>query len=66
MRRSGQGLPSAALKPCGTAPPCDAGILIAQFLGAEEHTEAFSYLPMAVSTVLFAWLRCKEHAAVPF
>ena len=46
--------------------PCDAGILIAQFLGAEEHTEAFSYLPMAVSTVLFAWLRCKEHAAVPF
>uniref|UniRef100_UPI003FEE61E6 substrate-binding domain-containing protein n=1 Tax=Faecalibacterium sp. TaxID=1971605 RepID=UPI003FEE61E6 len=46
--------------------PCDAGILIAQFLGAEEHTEAFSYLPMAVSTVLSAWLRCKEHAAVPF
>lgn len=43
-----------------------AGILIAQFLGAEEHTEAFSYLPMAVSTVLSAWLRCKEHAAVPF
>ena len=93
-----------------------AGILIAQFLGAEEHTEAwrsldvslvcggvlaalflltaggfpaqvlglytaddailrvgagyfrivaFSYLPMAVSTVLSAWLRCKEHAAVP-
>ena len=27
---------------------------------------AFSYLPMAVSTVLSAWLRCKEHAAVPF
>lgn len=46
--------------------PCDAGILIAQFLGAEEHTEAFSYLLMAVSTVLSAWLRCKEHAAVPF
>lgn len=46
--------------------PCDAGILIAQFLGAEEHTVAFSYLPMAVSTVLSAWLRCKEHAAVPF
>lgn len=97
--------------------PCDAGILIAQFLGAEEHTEAwrsldvslvcggvlaalflltaggfpaqvlglytaddailrvgagyfrivaFSYLPMAVSTILSAWLRCKEHAAVPF
>ena len=97
--------------------PCDAGILVAQFLGAEEHTEAwrsldvslvcggvlaalflltaggfpaqilglytaddailrvgvgyfrivaFSYLPMAVSTVLSAWLRCKEHAAVPF
>ena len=94
-----------------------AGILIAQFLGAEEYTEAwrsldvslvcggvlaalflltaggfpaqvlglytaddailrvgagyfrivaFSYLPMAVSTVLSAWLRCKEHAAVPF
>ena len=94
-----------------------AGILVAQFLGAEEHTEAwrsldvslvcggvlavgfllaaggfpaqvlglyteddailrvgagffrivaFSYLPMAVSTVLSAWLRCKEHAAVPF
>ena len=93
------------------------GILIAQFLGAEEYTEAwrsldvslvcggvlaalflltaggfpaqvlglytaddailrvgagyfrivaFSYLPMAVSTVLSAWLRCKEHAAVPF
>ena len=93
-----------------------AGILIAQFLGAEEHTEAwrsldvslvcggvlaalfllaaggfpaqilglytaddailrvgagyfrivaFSYLPMVVSTVLSAWLRCKEHAAMP-
>lgn len=27
---------------------------------------AFSYLPMAVSTVLSAWLRCKEHAAVSF
>ena len=27
---------------------------------------AFSYLSMAISTVLSAWLRCKEHAAVPF
>jgi len=94
-----------------------AGILMAQFLGAEEHAEAwcsldvslvcgaalgvlfllaaggfptqilglytaddsicrtgaayfrivaFSYLPMAVSGVLSAWLRCKEHAAIPF
>ena len=44
-----------------------AGILIAQFLGAEYfRIVAFSYLPMAVSTVLSAWLRCKEHAAVPF
>lgn len=45
--------------------PCDAGILIAQFLGAEEHTVAFSYLPMAVSTVLSAWLRCHRHAGFP-
>lgn len=93
-----------------------AGILIAQFLGAEEHTEAwrsldvslvcggvlaalflltaggfpaqvlglytaddailrvgagyfrivaFSYLPMAVSTILSAWLRCHRHAGFP-
>lgn len=35
--------------------PCDAGILIAQFLGAEYfRIVAFSYLPMAVSTVLSA------------
>ncbi len=27
---------------------------------------AFAYIPMAVSTVLSAWLRCKEHAAIPF
>lgn len=27
---------------------------------------AFSYLPMAVSGVLSAWLRCKEHATIPF
>ena len=27
---------------------------------------AFAYLPMALSTVLSAWLRCKEHAAIPF
>ena len=27
---------------------------------------AFSYLSMAISIVLSAWLRCKEHAAVPF
>lgn len=27
---------------------------------------AFSYLPMAASAVLSAWLRCKEHAAIPF
>lgn len=29
-------------------------------------TVAFAYLPMALSTVLSAWLRCKGHAAVPF
>lgn len=29
-------------------------------------TVAFAYLPMALSTILSAWLRCKEHAAVPF
>ena len=27
---------------------------------------AFSYIPMAVSTILSAWLRCREHAAIPF
>lgn len=27
---------------------------------------AFSYIPMAISAVVSAWLRCKEHAAIPF
>lgn len=27
---------------------------------------AFSYIPMAVSSILSAWLRCKEHATIPF
>lgn len=27
---------------------------------------AFSYVPMAMSMVLSAWLRCKEHATIPF
>ena len=27
---------------------------------------AFSYIPMAIGTVLSAWLRCKEHATIPF
>ncbi len=27
---------------------------------------AFSYIPMAVSNILSAWLRCREHAAIPF
>lgn len=27
---------------------------------------AFSYILMAISTVLSAWLRCKEHATIPF
>ncbi len=27
---------------------------------------AFSYMPMAVSAVLSSWLRCKEHATIPF
>lgn len=27
---------------------------------------AFSYIPMAISTVLSAWLRCREHAVIPF
>ena len=61
--------------------PCDAGIVLPVELVERESTRrlpssvwgagyfrivAFSYLPMAVSTVLSAWLRCKEHAAVPF
>lgn len=27
---------------------------------------AFSYIPMAVSNTLSAWLRCREHATIPF
>ena len=27
---------------------------------------AFSYIPMAISNILSAWLRCNEHAAIPF
>lgn len=27
---------------------------------------AFSYIPMAVSNILSAWLRCREHATIPF
>ncbi len=27
---------------------------------------AFSYIPMAISMILSAWLRCKEHATIPF
>lgn len=27
---------------------------------------AFTYLPMAINNILSAWLRCKEHAAIPF
>jgi len=27
---------------------------------------AFSYIPMAVSHILSAWLRCMEHATIPF
>lgn len=26
---------------------------------------AFSYIPVAISSVISAWLRCKEHAAIP-
>lgn len=26
----------------------------------------FSYIPMAVSNILSSWLRCKEHATIPF
>ncbi len=27
---------------------------------------AFSYIPMAVSNILSSWLRCREHATIPF
>ena len=27
---------------------------------------AFSYIPMAISIILSTWLRCKEHAVIPF
>ena len=27
---------------------------------------AFSYIPMALSNILSSWLRCKEHATIPF
>ena len=27
---------------------------------------AFSYIPMAVSNILSAWLRCRDHATIPF
>ena len=27
---------------------------------------AFTYIPMAASTIASAWLRCKEHALIPF
>ena len=27
---------------------------------------AFSYIPMAVSNILSSWLRCKDHATIPF
>ena len=27
---------------------------------------AFSYIPMAISIILSIWLRCKEHAVIPF
>ena len=27
---------------------------------------AFTYIPMAISACLSSWLRCKEHAAIPF
>lgn len=27
---------------------------------------AFSYIPMAISNILSSWMRCKEHAAIPF
>ncbi len=27
---------------------------------------AFSYVPMAISIILSTWLRCKEHAVIPF
>ena len=79
-----------------------AGILIAQFIGAEDTKEAwcsfdvslisgmviaalytrdvsivntgavyfrivaFSYIPMAAGNILSSWLRCREHATIPF
>lgn len=27
---------------------------------------AFSYIPMAISNILSSWLRCREHATIPF
>ena len=27
---------------------------------------AFSYIPMAISNILSSWLRCREHAVIPF
>ena len=42
----------------------DGGIL--QAGAAYFQIVAFAYLPMALSTVLSAWLRCKDHAAIPF
>lgn len=27
---------------------------------------AFSYIPMAVSNIFSSWLRCREHATIPF
>ncbi len=27
---------------------------------------AFTYIPMAISNILSAWMRCKEHAGIPF
>ncbi len=42
----------------------DAGIISA---GAVYfRIVAFSYIPMAASNILSSWLRCKEHATIPF
>lgn len=30
------------------------------------HIIAFAYISMAISAILSAWLRCKEHAIIPF
>lgn len=27
---------------------------------------ALSYIPMAVSSIISVWLRCKDHASIPF